>query len=298
MDNTPLVSVIIPCYNAEKYVEQAVCSIMNQTYKNLEILIIDDCSTDHSFEILQRLASEDYRITLVKNDKNLKIVKTLNKLVCKARGKYIARMDADDISALNRLEKQVDFMENNPEYGICGTKAWRIDSQNMIIGRSLLPQGNEEIQIASKFFCIFYHPSVIIRSEIFKQNLYNENYLYAEDLELWQRLLQITKAYNLNDNLLFYRLLKTSASNNSTSGSIQKLRTNELCAESNFNLLKNINNKTFVGMIIWNKLRTNIQIRKQLKFWMKIAITKYILYRIYEKIFYKIKKTSVIVKEK
>ena len=98
--NNPLVSVIIPCYNAEKYVESAIRSIMNQTYKNLEIIITDDCSTDDTLEILQKLAKEDSRIKLYKNETNLKIVKTLNNMISQANGKYIARMDADDISLL------------------------------------------------------------------------------------------------------------------------------------------------------------------------------------------------------
>ncbi len=120
----PLVSVIIPCYNAEKYVEQAVRSIMNQTYKNLEILITDDCSTDASFAILQKLAEEDARIKLFRNTENQKIVRTLNALVERATGKYMARMDADDISLAKRFERQAAFLEANPDIAICGTNAW------------------------------------------------------------------------------------------------------------------------------------------------------------------------------
>ena len=188
MQDKPLVSVVIPCYNAEKYVEMAIRSIMNQTYTNLEILIIDDCSKDSTYEILENLAKYDKRIILEKNEQNLKIVKTLNKLVLKANGKYIARMDADDISAPNRIEKQVNFLESNKDYGICGTNAWRIDCNNRMIGKSLLPTEDNEIKIVSDFFCVFYHPSVMIRSELYKKNLYREEYLYAEDMELWQRI--------------------------------------------------------------------------------------------------------------
>ena len=89
MSSKPLVSVIIPCYNASKYVEQAIRSIMNQTYKNLEIIVTDDCSTDDTFEILQNLAKQDSRIKLYKNETNLKIVKTLNNMILQANGKYI-----------------------------------------------------------------------------------------------------------------------------------------------------------------------------------------------------------------
>ena len=113
--NNPLVSVIIPCYNAEKYVEEAVRSIMTQRYKNIEILVTEDCSTDNTLKILKNLEKEDSRIKVIQNKKNLKIVKSLNNMINIAQGKYIARMDADDISLPERIEKQVRFMEENPD---------------------------------------------------------------------------------------------------------------------------------------------------------------------------------------
>ena len=100
---SPLVSVIIPCYNCIKYVEEAVMSIVNQTYQNMEILITDDCSSDGTYEILKKLAKLDKRIKLYRNQKNEKIIETLNKMIHKSKGKYIARMDSDDISVLTRI---------------------------------------------------------------------------------------------------------------------------------------------------------------------------------------------------
>ena len=111
--NKPLVSVIIPCYNAEKYVEEAIRSIMTQTYSNLEIIVTDDCSSDNTLMILETLAAEDSRIKVIKNEKNLKIVKSLNNMIEVAQGKYIARMDADDISLPERIEKQVSFLDSS-----------------------------------------------------------------------------------------------------------------------------------------------------------------------------------------
>ena len=127
--NSPLVSVIIPCYNAENYVEEAVRSIMTQTYKNLEIIVTDDCSTDNTLKVLRNLAVEDSRIKIIENKENLKIVKSLNNMINIAQGKYIARMDADDISFPERIEKQLAFMDANPEYGLCGTNALCIDEK-------------------------------------------------------------------------------------------------------------------------------------------------------------------------
>lgn len=214
MNNSPLVSVIIPVYNAERFVESAVRSIMNQTYTDLEILITDDCSTDGSFEILQRLAAEDSRITLYRNESNLKIVKTLNSLVAAASGTYIARMDADDIALPKRIEKQVAFLESNPDYALCGTNAWHIDESGRRIGRSCLPESFEENKFFLQFYSTFYHPTVMLRSEIYKQNLYDEKFLYAEDYELWARLVfaENAKGANIKEKLLKYRIFKNQSS--------------------------------------------------------------------------------------
>ena len=203
----PLVSVVIPCYNAEKYVEQAVRSIMNQTYKNLEILITDDCSTDESFAILRRLAEEDSRIKLFQNEQNQKIVRTLNALVERANGKYIARMDADDISLQKRIEKQVAFLEANPDIAICGTNAWHINKDGNKISKSRLPCLSDEIETLLPYICTFYHPTVMAKSEVLKNNPYNNDFVYVEDIELWCRLVFSRRLHsaNLSERLFCYR---------------------------------------------------------------------------------------------
>ena len=210
----PLVSVIIPVYNAAKYVELAVRSIMEQTYRNLEILICDDCSSDSSLEIIQRLAAEDSRIIVERNEENLKIVKTLNKLVSRAQGKYIARMDADDISAPERIERQVQFMDSNPECLFCGTNVLYIDERGKRIGRSHLPTALEDICFFLQFYSTFCHPSVLFRNSVMKTELYSDDFLLAEDYELWCRLLIKGKgvAGNLQDELISYRIFKSQSS--------------------------------------------------------------------------------------
>ena len=209
MNNFPLVSVIIPCYNAEKYVEQAVRSMMEQTYADLEILCCDDCSTDGTFAILQKLAAEDSRVKLFKNETNQKIVKTLNSLVAAANGKYIARMDADDISLPKRIEKQVAFLEGNPDYALCGTNAWHIDGSGRRIGKSYLSISNCEIKRTKFIRCPFYHPAVCIRSDILKQNKYDYFFDKVEDYDLWLRIIEKNNTFNLKERLLKYR--KTSS---------------------------------------------------------------------------------------
>ena len=194
----PLVSVIIPCYNAEKYVELAVRSIMNQTYKNLEILCCDDCSTDVTFLILQKLADEDSRIKLIKNETNQKIVKTLNKLIALANGKYIARMDADDISLPKRIEEQVKVLEkNNNRIVMCGCNVIHIDESGRKIAKTILPVTKKQIQVMKSFRTPFYHPSVMIKAAVLKQYKYLREFQYAEDYELWLRILHNYEAVNL-----------------------------------------------------------------------------------------------------
>lgn len=284
IDNNPLVSVIIPCYNTEKYIEQAVRSIMTQTYKNLEIIITDDCSKDSSYSILERLAAEDSRIKLFRNEQNMKIVKTLNFMIDQAHGKYIARMDADDISLPNRIEKQVSFLEENPDYGICGTNAWRINEKNKIIGVSLLPTESDEILTVSQFYCVFYHPSVMIRSTLYKENIYDDNYLFAEDLELWKRLLDKTKGKNLEERLFCYRLLNTSISMKSNSKTIQNNITNRICNQKDFDKLKKIKSKRLKGLIILSKMKKKETRVCKLKPWMILSVLIYVLFRVYEKV--------------
>ena len=113
--NKPFVSVLMPAYNAEKYIGLAIQSILDQTYRDFEFIILDDCSKDHTWEIIQKYAQKDKRIRAIHNNINLKIAETLNKGLKECKGKYIVRKDADDWSYPNRIEKQVD-MEKNPEF--------------------------------------------------------------------------------------------------------------------------------------------------------------------------------------
>jgi len=277
--NAPLVSVIIPVYNAEKYVEQAVRSIMNQTYQNLEILITDDCSTDGSFAILQKLAEEDARIKLFRNEYNQKIVRTLNALVERAAGKYIARMDADDISASKRIEKQVAFLEANPDIAICGTNAWHIDEKGKVLRCSHLASSNDDIQKYKLFACPFYHPTVLVNALIFKNNRYDEKYLYAEDFELWLRILANHKSINLKDRLLYYRVLPNSISSNSISQARQKQLSNSLYRFDQILLIKKIRNPISAGALSYSLLREK-KVKKSLL--LKIALINILYFMIVE----------------
>lgn len=127
LHNTPLVSVLIPTYNVSKYINEAIGSILEQTYKNLEVIIVDDGSSDGTYELLEVLARTDSRIKLFKNLENMRIVETLNFALKIAKGEYIARMDGDDISLPERIAKQVEFLNTNKDVDLVGLNVIAID---------------------------------------------------------------------------------------------------------------------------------------------------------------------------
>lgn len=215
MDNQNLlISVILPVYNAEKYLREAIESILNQTYRNFELIIINDGSEDNSLSVIKEYMKYDKRILLI-NRANKGLVDTLNEGINKANGKYIARMDADDISLINRFEKQISLLEANC-LDICGCHYLLIDENNNINSLNLTPLSHEMcfLSLASKV--PFAHPSVMIRKEFLEKNnlLYGQsNYKIAEDFDLWIRMYKKgAKFGNVNDILFKYRLLDNSLS--------------------------------------------------------------------------------------
>jgi len=200
---SPLISVVMPVYNGEKYLNEAIDSILNQTFTDFEFIIINDGSTDQTEEII--LSYDDSRICYVKNEKNLQIVKTLNKGISLANGKYIARMDADDISMPERFERQVEFMENHSDIGVCGTWMQTIGDLN---GVWKMPVTHEDIIVKMLFHSCLMHPTVFIRMQVLSLNnmLYDEAFSGTEDYDLWLRLSQVTKFSNIPKILLSYRI--------------------------------------------------------------------------------------------
>lgn len=212
---TPLVSVLIPCYNVESYVEEAINSILNQTYTNLEIIVINDCSTDNTGVILQQLAQKDSRITVFNNPENLKLIKTLNKGIELCHGDYIARMDADDIALPTRIEKEVNFLEKHKDHDIVSTQffAFRSESPDK---RDLnhSPLHDSELRAYMLFKSGICHPAVLIRNKVFSELglKYEQKYLHVEDYALWSEAIYKTKIANLSEPLLLYRVHKHQVS--------------------------------------------------------------------------------------
>ncbi len=210
----PLVSVVMPAYNAEKYIPEAIESILNQTFQDFEFIIIDDGSTDRTWEIIQEYAKMDGRIISVRNEKNLKICKTLNKGVGLSKGIYIARMDSDDWSCPDRFEKQVEFMEKHEDVVVSGGYVEVTDENLSTLYLKKYPTLDKDIRKKMFIYNPFTHPCVIFRSEIIKSEdpIYNHDFYDAEDYDLYFRLGKKGKLANINKVLLKYRVSSGSVS--------------------------------------------------------------------------------------
>lgn len=223
MDYLPSITVLMPVYNGEEYLPEAIESVLGQTWTDFEFLILNDGSTDKSFEIIKSYS--DSRIRFVENEKNVGLISTLNKGINLSRGKYIARMDCDDISLPQRLEKQASFLDTHPEIGVCGSWIQIFSDDMSYIQKYALT--SEEIRCTMLFYCGLAHPTVIIRKNIIlKYQLYYDcEYIHAEDYELWQRLFNHTVFANIPEVLLHYRISKNQISNiNRKQQSISALR--------------------------------------------------------------------------
>ncbi len=201
----PLVTVLMPLYNGEKYIEETMKSILFQSYKNFELLIIDDGSTDNSINKIKMFS--DKRINFIKNNNNIGQTKTLNKGIRLAKGKYIARIDQDDVNHKERLDLQVKYLEENPEIALIGTSINFIDHKGEhLINRESI-KGHTQI---INYFCVdnqIPHSSAIFRRNIAIQlNGYSENYKICQDFEFWIRLAKHFKIDNLKETLVSIRI--------------------------------------------------------------------------------------------
>lgn len=210
----PFVSVVMPAYNAEKYISEAIESILNQTFKDFEFIIIDDGSKDKTWEIVQDYAEKDERIVAVRNEKNLKICKTLNKGVKISKGKYIARMDSDDWSYQDRLKKQIDFMESHLNVVVSGGHVEVSDENLSILYLKKYPLLDKDIRKKMFIYNPFTHPCVIFRSDVIKTEnpTYDHSFYDAEDYDLYFRLGKKGEMANIKEILLKYRVSSGSIS--------------------------------------------------------------------------------------
>lgn len=195
----------MPAYNSEKFIGKAIKSILNQTYKNYEFIIIDDCSTDKTLDVIKKYSAKDKRIKFEKNKKNLGIAGNRNRLIELSRGKYIAWQDADDLSIKERIEKEVSFMEKNPSVGICGGFLECFNRKGVSGIRYYSPN---DIYLRKHIFRMspVAQPSSIIRSNVIKElGKYDVSLSSAEDLDMSFRIGSVSKFANLQEIVLKYR---------------------------------------------------------------------------------------------
>lgn len=205
----PAVSVVMPVYNGEAYLQTAIDSVLNQTFTDFELIIVDDGSIDHTRDVV--IAYRDSRIRLLCNDRNLGPGETLNKGIAHARGSLIAVMHSDDVCRVNRLARQVNFMTQNPSIGLCGSwvKVFGLQHDTWQYATN-----SDDIKSMLLFRSAFAHPTVMMRKEVVANTAtaYSSRYRYTEDYDLWCRLAPVTDFANLAEVLLDYRLHQSQGS--------------------------------------------------------------------------------------
>ncbi|ADO82177.1 glycosyltransferase [Ilyobacter polytropus] len=220
-----LVSVVMAVFNGEKYLKEALESILRQSYKNFEFVIIDDGSTDDSVKIIE--SYNEKRIILIKNNKNLGLPTSLNKGIEAAKGKYIARMDADDICKKDRLKLQVEFLEKNEDIDVLAGGVEIFVGGNKWVKKKLYPpECHKEIEKRLLYENCLTHPTIMMRkSFLLKNNLkYNVECKFAQDWALWLEATRYGKFYGLNKVLLEYRIHKKSITSNTNNKYVERIK--------------------------------------------------------------------------
>ena len=227
MINQPLVSVLLPAYNAEGTISDTILSIINQTYTNWELIIINDGSKDKTLETIDRI--KDNRIRIYSNDGNKGLIYSLNRSIDLAKGQYLARIDADDIALPTRLEKQVLYMESHQDVIVSGTfmeTFGNVETPSIVSFETT----NESIKEQFPLKTAFGHPSVIIRKSILERTniRYDDDYKCAEDIKLWFDLMPYGEFANIPEVLMRYRI---SSSQCTQSGNQTMIENAKICRD-------------------------------------------------------------------
>jgi len=208
-DQQPLVSILVSVFNGGTSLEDALSSIEQQVYQNVEILIMNDASTDKSSCVIDEFQKRNKSCFVFNHQKKEGLAKSLNELAKKARGTYIARMDADDVCTIDRLEKQISFLEQHPDVGVCGGRGWLVDDhQNKT-------ELNVPVGFVSKRKLIYHnqciHPTLVFRRDVFEMvGGYDEKKKYSQDYDLLLKMRRITNIVNIPDRIIYYHFSKKS----------------------------------------------------------------------------------------
>jgi glycosyltransferase involved in cell wall biosynthesis len=284
--NSPKITVLMPVYNCELYIREAVDSIINQTFDDFEFLIIDDASTDKTVAIIKTYA--DTRIQLIEKPANTGYTNSLNHGLSIAKGEYIARMDGDDISLPERFEKQVAFLDSNPDVVLCGTALKIIDSDKVIC----YPEFHENIKLVMLTHNCIIHPSVMIRKSVldYYSVKYDISKEPAEDYNLWTKLLLYGKLYNFQEVLLHYRMHPSQVSQKRKNVQIDSSIETQIQLLDNLSLkydkflissvLKKVfeNKKFFLyeEIVFFNKLKKNLLLANSSQFFEPVGFENYL----------------------
>jgi glycosyltransferase involved in cell wall biosynthesis len=225
----PLVSVIMPVYNAGIFLVRSIESIRKQTITNLEFLIIDDGSTDGSWDILRRYAKRDARIRIFRNKKNVGLVHSLNSLIGKTKGAYVARMDADDISLPQRFEKQIAYLESHPTLVACGGQEQIIDIRGRVIAEKFFPTDEKTCYDTQANMMVIQPPLLMARGDIFRKLKYDNHLFKNDDISIHFKLLQKGGFGNVDEIIFKYRKRDTSL----THSNPKRVFVSMLCANTN-----------------------------------------------------------------
>lgn len=211
MAEKPLVSVVMPVYNASRFLRQAIESVLSQTYQNLELIAVDDCSTDDSLQILREYQNRDERLHVIAGETNQGVSRVRNRGIQEAKGKYIALLDSDDVWVNTKLERQIALLtENNAEIAYCSVDF--IDEQDRRMKSFIVPPSTDYREMLVR--CFFICSTVVIDAELLKEHPFRSDF-YHEDFLLWLELLALpVKAVGEPSVQTYYRQIAGSRSNN------------------------------------------------------------------------------------
>jgi glycosyltransferase involved in cell wall biosynthesis len=213
LQKKPMVSVITSVFNGEKFLAESILSILEQSFQDFELIIVDDASIDSSSEIIENYMQLDERIRLIINTKNIGLTKSLNKAIATSKGIYIARIDADDVAMPMRLESQIKFLEKNIDIGLVGTATYLIDSNGVTIDKISYPETNEILKKTLIKHNPFDHSSIMVRKDVFDRiGLYNEKNRYSQDYELYFRISRYYMMANMPKYLMKKRYVSSMLS--------------------------------------------------------------------------------------
>jgi glycosyltransferase involved in cell wall biosynthesis len=203
MSDSPLISVLMPAYNSELYIAEAIGSILGQTHQNIELIIFDDGSTDGTRRVIEGFS--DPRIVKLLSDQNYGVVRARNDMIDKASGEYIALMDADDVADLTRLEKQLGALQNN-DCDLCGSAQWVLDEASGGLKKSKDKYTDSDLRALLSVYCGLCNSAMMGKAEIFKRFKYDTTILTSEDYYLWVQMAAAGYRFlNLKERLITYR---------------------------------------------------------------------------------------------